>query len=260
MTEPHAPTCAEIAELMPAYALEALAADERGHVAQHVRVCGPCRALLQEYADLAEGLLAAAPACAAPSHLEAALLRRLRAEPTRPPSPWWQRLAAWLPAPARPAAVLAALLAVALVISNLGWARAASEWRAQQAALAASLQAQHLSMEMLAAGGQRVVLQGSAAPEASGEFYFTPDHRQAVLITADMPPLPAGMVYQLWLVTADGQRDNGGVFSVDAAGHGVLIVDAPHDLAAYARVGVTREPAGGSPAPTNPATINGPIS
>jgi anti-sigma-K factor RskA len=78
------------------------------------------------------------------------------------------------------------------------------------------------------------------------------------LLVAGMPQLPPGRVYQLWLV-AKGQRQNGGTFTVDAAGSGLLLVRSALPLTAYDAAGVTVEPAGGSPGPTSPRVIGGPL-
>jgi anti-sigma-K factor RskA len=77
----------------------------------------------------------------------------------------------------------------------------------------------------------------------------------AVLWAEDLPPLPASQSYQLWLIYADGTRDSGAVFSVPADGSATVVVVAPKPFSAYARFGISVEPAGGSPAPTGPAAL-----
>jgi hypothetical protein len=39
-----------------------------------------------------------------------------------------------------------------------------------------------------------------------------------------------------------------------------VLVHAPYPLAAYQRAGITEEPAGGSPGPTSPGVISGPLA
>ena len=54
-----------------------------------------------------------------------------------------------------------------------------------------------------------------------------------------------------------GQRTSGGVFSVYDEGYGVLKIDAPEPLISYQNVGITIEPAGGSPGPTGERVLGG---
>jgi hypothetical protein len=84
---------------------------------------------------------------------------------------------------------------------------------------------------------------------------LNPAEPHAVLIVQDLPPLQQGRAYQLWLGWGDRQRDNGGVFRVDEQGFGMLRVTTPQPFTAYQRVGITEEPAGGSPGPTSARVI-----
>jgi hypothetical protein len=45
------------------------------------------------------------------------------------------------------------------------------------------------------------------------------------------------------------------VFRVDEQGFGLMRITAPRPFTAYQRVGITEEPAGGSPGPTSPRVI-----
>jgi len=100
-----------------------------------------------------------------------------------------------------------------------------------------------------------VLRSDQAASQARGLLLLTPTEPHAVLIVHDLPPLPQDRAYQLWLGRSDRQRDNGGVFRVDAQGFGLLRLTAPQPFTVYQRVGITEEPAGGSPGPTSPRVI-----
>jgi hypothetical protein len=91
----------------------------------------------------------------------------------------------------------------------------------------------------------------------SGLLLLKPDDPHAVLIVQDLQPLPRDRAYQLWLRWGDRQRDNGGVFRVDEQGFGLVYITAPQPFTTYQRVGITEEPAGGSPGPTSPRVIGG---
>lgn len=69
-----------------------------------------------------------------------------------------------------------------------------------------------------------------------------------VLLARDVPALPTGRVYQLWFETGQGGPTSGGTFGVNPFGTGTVVRFRP--IPASARVLVTEEPTGGSPAPT----------
>jgi anti-sigma-K factor RskA len=61
----------------------------------------------------------------------------------------------------------------------------------------------------------------------------------AVVDFSGLPALPAGKVYELWLITPSGHADPAGVFAPDSAGHKVIVVD--RSLAGYKLMAVTVE-------------------
>ena len=101
-----------------------------------------------------------------------------------------------------------------------------------------------------------VVLRSPKAESpARGVLLLKPDDPDAVLIVQDLPPLQQDRAYQLWLGWGDRQRDNGGVFRVDAQG---LWCDGPHyptPLHNLPESRITEEPVGGSPGPTTSRVI-----
>ena len=82
------------------------------------------------------------------------------------------------------------------------------------------------------------------------------DGEHGTLVVDGLPPLDASQQYQLWLIQ-DGQRTSGGIFSVDGEGYGSLWITSPKPLISYQAVGITVEPAGGSPAPTGERVLGG---
>jgi hypothetical protein len=76
----------ECAELVPAYALECLSAEDARRVRAHLAECPECQTVLRECQSVAEGLLYAEPADAVPPHLEEQLCARLhKCAPKTPP-------------------------------------------------------------------------------------------------------------------------------------------------------------------------------
>jgi anti-sigma-K factor RskA len=102
-----------------------------------------------------------------------------------------------------------------------------------------------------------IVLQGTqSSPYATGLLVISLDGEHGTLVVDRLKPLGEDQQYQLWL-TRDGQRTDGGVFSVDEDGYGAKWIKASDPLASYTGFGVTVEPAGGSPYPTGDRVLGG---
>ena len=87
------------------------------------------------------------------------------------------------------------------------------------------------------------------APDASGTFYVS-DNNQGLLVLRGLEPLPTDQTYQLWLIPADGPPESAGLLAVQANAPTWLTLPLPANAPDFAAVGVSVEPAGGSPAPT----------
>jgi anti-sigma-K factor RskA len=235
-----------ILELIPAYALNSLDADEATLVSDHLPGCQLCQAELAAYESVVDVLPLAVPDAQPSSGLKERLMDQVKREPAPdpavPPIPsepersWRRRLSETfqdlLNGPRwRPVAWSAALLiVVALLVGNvLQWQQAnapdPNSWR-------------------------RVRLTGSEiAPEARGIIYISADGRNGTIIVDQLSQLSPDQQYQLWLIQ-DGQRTSGAIFSVDQDGYRGLQIESPLPLQEYDAFGITIEPAGGSPSPT----------
>ncbi len=227
-----------VIELIPAYALGCLDEDEAGQVERHLAECQSCRAEAESYRRVSAQLMLAAPLVTPPpdlrARLHAAIAPAPAPEPTPRPSPrpsprrsLWEQLAAFSQRIAPVWTPVSLLLIVGLLVANV------AVWRAGSSSMGALA-----SVEMVGT---------DQAPDARGVLSATGE--TGVLVVYDLPPLDASQQYQLWLIQ-DGQRTNGGVFSVDHTGFTQLRVNAPQPLLSYSAFGVTVEPAGGSPGPT----------
>jgi anti-sigma-K factor RskA len=236
-------------DLLPGYTLDCLEAEEATAVARHLAACQLCRAEMEAYQSVAHQLALVAPSSEPPPELRQRLLARVQlsrssgsAVAHRP-----RRIAGWPATGQAPAGRWRSL-----------------NWRTVLLLLVAILAAgnvllwQQFSRLRQATPPRQVVgLSGTeVAPGASGVLVLTADGRQATLIVEGLPPLAAGEQYQLWLIQ-DGQRSNGGVFSVDPAGYHTMPVLAPQTITGYNAFGITIEPAGGSPGPTGPRVLGG---
>ena len=91
-------------------------------------------------------------------------------------------------------------------------------------------------------GGQPV------APGASGRAFWSRE-RGLVVTAANLPPLAADRVYQVW-VLAGGDPISAGLLRPDASGNGELTFQTPGTVTSLVAVAITEEPGGGVPAPT----------
>lgn len=233
-----------VTELLPAYALGALDDVEVKEVEEHLKGCAACRRELARYEDVARDLAYAVPRSEPPAELKQRILGEISgtatalAAPDEVASTWWERrllaVQQFFTGPVwRPVLLL---LLVVLGIGNLALWR-----RLQQAQDAAPFRAVRL------AGTEN-------ADEATGVIIISEDGAHGALIVQQLPMLGEEHEYQLWLID-NGERTDGGTFSVDEDGYRSHYVSAPRPLGDYEAFGVTIEPAGGSPGPTGPQVL-----
>ncbi|RME83204.1 MAG: hypothetical protein D6775_08765 [Caldilineae bacterium] len=233
-----------VQDLLPAYALGILDAEETARVAEHLASCATCRAELASYEEVVDTLPLAAREVAPPPHLkqrimQAAMAGQAVTSPQQTPSlgQWLRDLFAW-----RVPAWGVAMVAVILLLAGGNLAL----WQQlRQARTTVST-----PMRIVALSGTET------APAATGLLIFDQEGFVGTLVVDGMPPLDHEHQYQLWLIE-NGRRDNGGVFSVEADGYGWLQIRGEKPLSSYQAFGITVEPAGGSPGPTGPKMLGG---
>jgi anti-sigma-K factor RskA len=218
-------------ENVGAYLLGALPELERQAFERHLERCPDCRSEVERLRPAAEALPRAATPLTPPPHLKTALMQVVEREAggvngqaseqaAAPPRRWGLRL--------RPAAIWAtAVLLVALGIAG-GYA---------------------LSQQFVDGGSRTLAAQvdETRLPRASARLVVPDDGQAAVLEAKAMPSLDEGSVYQIWL-ERDGEVIAQSLFQVGPDGEGSGAVT--DRLEAADAVMVTREPAGGSRAPT----------
>lgn len=260
--------CTQVLALIPAFALGATDPEETRLVQAGLARCPDAALALADYAEMAEQMLFSAPQVAAPEHLAQRLQAALSPQ-SAPPAPsrtskpvegkpkGWGLSRLWtFPSLGFAAAALALLL---LITSNLYWANRYNDLAAQQSLLQRQLQEQTTLVTFLRAGQierRELASATGGLPESRAILMYQSESQQALLFAEGLPPLSADQVYQLWLVQGE-TRISGGLFQVDSNGYGLLLIDAPLGLGSYDRMGVTPEPAGGSPGPTAPAVVRG---
>lgn len=270
-TSSNRPECESIQELMPEYALGSLLPDEAESVKDHARVCSVCHRELGAYELVVDGLLVS-PAPIAP----ASLLRDrvMRAAGVVPVLTQRTRdglgFGAWLSSILSPAgglgrlssavAVVALLVAVGAAFQSQQLQSDLTKMQVENQSLRSATEANRLVFsDALRPGAIVWQLRGTeSAPTALASLYCRPEGRTGLLSATNLQPLPEGEAYQLWLIR-DGQRTSGGMLTVNSSGRGYLVVEAPEPFGEYQGVGMTVEPAGGSPSPTGQRVLAGQI-
>lgn len=155
----------------------------------------------------------------------------------------------------RPLAVAAA---VALLVANGALLLQNRQLQMQQDLLAADVAQQNRALIFLAAEEPQEIeiFDPAGQSSARADILWNNSLGLAVIYVRDFPECEAGMKYQLWL-TKDGERSSGGLFSVDASGMGLLVLSLEQSIDVYDVIGITPEPASGSPGPTSPPVVRG---
>lgn len=263
------PGCESVQALIPEYVLGVLEPAEAHSVRSHARACAFCRREIGAYERVVGGLLLS-PSLAAPSPFLKARVMVAAGAVSSPAvrDPLGVRLASALSlrglvhhlSPA-PAIVALAFLMVVGAASQLVQLQADLQaMRAENQSLRSELAStQGVVADALSPGAVVWQLSGTAAaPNARASLVCNPNGKTGILSAANLPVLPAGEAYQLWL-NGDGERASGGLLTVDRSGRGVLTVQAPAPFGDYQSVGMTVEPATGSPGPTGQRVLSGQI-
>ncbi len=95
-------------------------------------------------------------------------------------------------------------------------------------------------------GPQMVKLAGTGTEQGARAEVVTLEGDRAVLLVEDMPPVPEGKTYQIWVIE-DGVPKPGGLFKPKQDSVAAVV---EHPLGAGDIIAVTVEPEGGSPQPT----------
>jgi hypothetical protein len=219
-----------------AYLLGALSDAERASFEGHLVDCAECRHEVERLRPAADLLPRSVEQVEPPPSLKRSLMEVVEREagerdgaaaPERPRAPLGERLRG-LFGPIRPA-LAAGVLAVGLLV-GFGVAQ--------------------LGGDDGGGGGRTVVasVKESVLPNASGRLDIQGDGKDgAILEVRGMPSLKPGQVYQAW-VQRGGMVEPEPTFEVGGDGRGAVAV--PEDLSDAQAVLLTREPRGGSRAPS----------
>lgn len=256
-------THAELRELLPAYALDALEAGEVSLVETHLSACAECRRDLREFQEVAAHLAHAEELREPPTYLRQRVLERVAAM-AGPPGLTPTRARRWtLP---RLSWRWTAATAAALIVAALGgWAAflqvQVRQVQEQNQQLVAALRDQRVLTYMLASPNIRVVALESIArqdPQPGGMLLGSLDHGGTLFVGFGLKPLPPDQVYKLWLVRPEERLDAGNL-KVDKDGYSQMWLQLRRPIADYIVAGVTVESTWLAPdaAPTGSLLLRG---
>ncbi len=235
------PDESHVLDLLPAFALGSLEADEALQVEDHLLSCWICRRESGDFRTIAVQLSLAVPPVDPPPELKERLMRSIQGSRAPQPVPAQASGRSWLERllPVWGLASLALILLLG-VFSLALWQRV------------------NLLEIATSSGGMRAVPLNATdeIPNATGFVLVGADGRNGALVVDGLPPLDEAHQYQLWLVR-DDTRTSGAVFSTDEQNYGGTRIRASGSLLEYSAVSVTVEPTGGSPQPTGVVVLDG---
>lgn len=232
-----------VEKLLPAHVLGSLEKEDVVCVADHLAECPSCRRELREYQELVGELGFAAREHTPTPRIKQQLMAQVQPVDTESvESTLMHRLQRRLLALTQRLAPawtgLSIILVLALSVSTfLLWQQVGELQQRQR-------------------GFMTIPLAGTkSAPDATGIVVVSLDGEHGTLVVDRLPELDDDRQYQLWLIK-DGERTDGGVFSVGGDGYGSHWVSAPEPLISYTDFGITIEPAGGSSGPTGDKVLD----
>jgi hypothetical protein len=235
--------CQDITDAFELYALGLAEDEESREIEAHLaRRCETCQANLREALAVNALMLASVPQSKPRAQLKRRILAGFGIEPMR-----W----GWLGALA--AACMAALAAWLSIQERH---RADELARARQDLLAVRAERDRLQQifGFLDQPDTRQVNFGQAqARGPRGAVLVNP--KLGVLLVANLPPLPSGRTYEMWVIPKRGAPRPAGLFDAAPDGSALHVLSGPLDAASLGAVEVSVEPQNGSPAPTTTLII-----
>jgi anti-sigma factor RsiW len=255
----------ELRSRLGAFVLGALAPAEQAEVRAHLAVCDECAAEVRALRPVVDALAWSVEPIEPPAAVRQRILSAI-APPAVMPAP--------KPAPVTVSrSMLPWLAAAASLVLAVALGAYASQLRGRVQTLEQDLRAALLEVQagerqtaqarLVAANAQQqlsvlaapdvaqVALKGQAvAPQASARALWSRS-RGLLLATSNLPALPPGRTYQLWVISGKMPpiSDNW-TFKIDASGGVTTMFATPSTLPPPTAMAVSIEPDGGVPAPT----------
>jgi anti-sigma-K factor RskA len=239
-------SCEELRDHYELYAMGVAGEPETNEIREHLnRGCEVCMAEMKRARALTTVLGTLSPPAAPSSKLRRRILISVGAEPRS--YGWMALLAA--------AAALSIAAAAYLGMQERGITQEANRLRQQAQQQNVELARLNEAFAIVNGADTRVVTFG-AGPK--GRVFVNPS-QGVLLVASNLPPAPAGKVYEMWIVPKSGNPARAGEFQPDAGGTAMHIRRGAVDPGTVAAVAVTVENEGGSDTPTMPLVIAAPL-
>ena len=240
-------------EFAAPYAVGALDPAERAAFEEHLVGCLVCQAEVRSFAEVAGLLAHGAP----PAEPPRSLRERVLAEARRVHPLAARRrlaLAAWL------AAAAGLLLAVAAGVE--AW-RLFARVRGLEVALAradSTLATAESTLNDLTGPEVHVVSLAATGRQPSARVFWNHTKNRFIVMAFDLPAARPGRVYQLWAIAKGKAPLSMGTFNTNPFGRAYARIPVDPQITALGFIdncGLTEEPAGGSPQPTETPRLLG---
>jgi anti-sigma-K factor RskA len=231
-------TCQELRDSYELYSLGLLEGEERREVEAHLgRNCVVCQAYLKEALGVNALMLSQAHEVVPPSRLR----RRVLSSVGQQRASW-----EWVAAVVTACSLIFALW-ISLEKRTADRERANARVTLQQAVADRERLEQAFAFLNQPETRQVNFGQGQTAPPR-GNFFLNP-RLGVLLIASNLPALPAGKTYEMWVIPKGGAPRPAGLFQSGTQGTAMHILSGAVD--ANVTMAVTIEPESGSPAPTS---------
>ncbi len=228
-------------ENLAAYALGALDPGEIAALEAHLQTCESCRAELADYQQVSNGLLVALPPRPPSASVRRGLQKQLAGQAKRERAGFNWPLGQL---------VFGGLMA-ALIALNVFGVYQLYTLKQEQAEMDRQRASEQTAISMLAYPTTQTL--AFVENGVSGSLLVDKQRNLVAVFAWNLPSLPAGKAYQMWLTDSKGDRTSGGFLVPEANYPFVMAVVHPSQpLTDFTGFGVTLEPASGSPAPTGP--------
>ncbi len=234
--------CSDLNDDYELYALGVLEEPDREELRAHLaRNCEVCTAEVRSAAARVAAFAALAPEAEPPKTLR----RRVLASVGIHPQFRWNWMQTW------------ATLAAAVIL-GMFWVEHLRKERVRDIAFHDAMrQAQQadsvLSLLNAPETIVRVSSEGAAKPP-QGKVFLNPA-KGVLLLAANLPPAPAGKIYEMWIIPAGRNPVPAGLFQTEANGTATHLQAGPVDVASTGAIAVTLEAAGGASQPTSTPLI-----
>ncbi len=243
-------SCDQLQDHYELYAMGVADEPEGSEIRAHLnRGCEVCVTELKRAQALTAALSGLAEPAAPSPNLRRRILASVGAE---------QRHFAWMPVLAA-ATALSLFAAVYFAGRERGFAEEANQLRARMRDQAVELARLNEAFAILNGPETKMVTFGAGQTQPpKGKFFVNPS-LGVLLMASNLPPAPAGKVYEMWLVPKSGNPARAGEFRSESNGTAMHIRPGAVDPSTISAVAVTMENEGGADRPTPPILFAAPL-